>query len=344
MRASFPLRFPGGDRRRLLEGCPRPALLAAAVVLIGLQGAALAQPAPFPNRPIRLIVPYGAGGPADILARITAQKLSENLGQPMIVENRPGATGAIGSEAVANAAPDGYTLLASTIGPLSMTPHVLRKVSYNALTSFTAVSGIAFSTSVISVGGNQPMKTVKDVVAFARANPGKLIYGTSGIGSIGHLAGEVLSQTTGVTMTHVPFKTAGQAYPDMMTGTLNMIIDTLPSAMNHIKSGTARPVAMLSPGRNAMFPDVPTIAEAGFPDATLVFWSAVHGPAGMNPAVVQRLHDAMVKSLAAPDLRERFAALGAEPWVAAGKDVDTRARRDYDSLGKVIKAAGIKQE
>jgi tripartite-type tricarboxylate transporter receptor subunit TctC len=188
------------------------------------------------------------------------------------------------------------------------------------------------------------MKTVKDVVAFARANPGKLIYGTSGIGSIGHLAGEVLSQTTGVTMTHVPFKTAGQAYPDMMTGTLNMIIDTLPSAMNHIKSGTARPVAMLSPGRNAMFPDVPTIAEAGFPDATLVFWSAVHGPAGMNPAVVQRLHDAMVKSLAAPDLRERFGALGAEPWVATGKDVDTRARRDYDSLGKVIKAAGIKQE
>ena len=344
MRASTCPRIGG---TRLARGRPCAGIALPALVvctLAGLADTAAAQGSPFPSRPVRMIVPYGTGGPADILARITAQKMSENLGQPIIVDNRPGATGAIGSEVVASATPDGHTLLASTIGPLSMTPHVLRKVPYNALTSFTAVSGIAFSTSVISVGAAQPMRSVKDAVTFARANPGKLIYGTSCVGSIGHLAGEVLSQTTGVTMTHVPFKTAGQAYPDLMSGNINMVIDTLPSAMNHIKAGTARPIAMLSPGRNSMFPDVPTIAEAGFPDATLIFWSALHGPAGMNPAVVQRLHESVLKALAAPDLRDRFAALGAQPWVATGKEVDARARRDYDSLGKVIKAAGIRQE
>lgn len=321
--------------------------LAGALACLGCVATAapaFAQTGSYPSRPMRLIVPYGAGGVSDILGRTLAAKMSELIGQAVAVENRAGAAGVIGSDFVANATPDGYTILFSSIGAHAISPHMLKKLPFNPSTAFTSIGGVALSTSAMAVGANQPMKTVKDVIARAKGNPGKVIYGSSGVGSIGHLTGEILSLSAGVDMTHIPFKTVAIAYPDAISGSITMVIDTLPSMMQHLKSGSIRPLAMLSPNRSASFPDVPTIAEAGFPDATLIFWSALHGPANLPQPIVQRLVDVLNKALAAGDLRERFATLGAEPWIATPKELDNRVRLDFERLGKMIKAAGIQPE
>jgi tripartite-type tricarboxylate transporter receptor subunit TctC len=298
----------------------------------------------FPNRSIRMIVPFAPGGVSDILGRLTAQKMGEMLGQSVIVENRGGAAGTIGSDVVANAAPDGHTILLTSLSTYAIAPHIQRKVPYNTLTAFTAIGGIALSPNILTVGANQPMKTVKDVIAAARANPGKVSFGSSGIGSIGHMASEILRASTGAEMTHVPFKSAAVAYPDVMAGNLTMVFDTLPSAMNHIKSGAVRPVVMFSAARAPAFPDVPTISEAGFPEATLNFWSGLVAPAGTPAAIIQRLNEALNKSLAAPDLRERLLAGGSDPWPTTPKELETRLRDDFERMGKIIRAAGIKDE
>jgi len=300
--------------------------------------------ATFPTRPIRLMVPFAAGGVSDILGRSLAQKMTEVIGQTVIVENRGGAAGTIGADIVANATPDGYTILLSSLTTQAIAPHMLKKLPYNTLTAFTAIGGIALSPNILTVGSSTPLKTVKDVIAAAKANPGKIIYGSSGLGSIGHLTGEILRASTGVEMTHVPFKSAGVAYPDVIAGNITMVFDTLPSAMQHIKSGAVRPVAMLSPKRAPQLPDVPTIAEAGFPEATLNFWSGLFGPAKMEPAIVQRLSEALNKSLAAPDLRDRLSTLGADAWPTTPKELETRAREDLERMGKVIKTSGIQPE
>ncbi|MBC7778583.1 MAG: tripartite tricarboxylate transporter substrate binding protein [Proteobacteria bacterium] len=298
----------------------------------------------YPSRPIRFIVPFAAGGVSDILGRSVALKMSEVVGQQWVVENRGGAGGTIGADVVANATPDGYTILLSSLTTQSIAPHMLKKLPYNTLTAFTPVGGVALSPNILSIGSSQPMKSVKDIIAAAKANPGKVIYGSSGQGSIGHLTGEILRAATGVDMTHVPFKSAALAYPDVMGGNITMVFDTLPSAMQHIKSGAVRPVAMLSPKRSPAMPDVPTIAEAGFPEATLNFWSALFGPANMPPAVVQRLNESLNKSLAAPDLRDRLVALGSDPWPTTPQELTTRVREDFERMGKVIKTAGIAPE
>ena len=309
-----------------------------------LPGLAAAQGAPYPNRPIRFMVPFAAGGVSDILGRVMAAKMSEVIGQTVIVENRGGAGGTVGADIVANANADGYMILLSSLTTQAIAPHMLKKVPYNTQTAFTPIAGIALSPNILSIGANQPMKSLKDVIAFAKANPGKLSYGSSGLGSIGHLTGEILRSLTGVDMTHIPFKSAGVAYPDVLAGNITMVIDTLPSALQHIKSGTVRPVVMLSPRRTALLPDVPTISEAGFPEATLNFWSGIFGPAGMPPAIVARLNEVIVKSLAAPDVRERLATLGADPWPVPAEELGARAREDFARMAKVIKAAGLVPE
>jgi len=295
----------------------------------------------FPNRSIRMIVPFAPGGVSDILGRVTAQKMTEMLGQSVIVDNRGGAAGTIGAGMAATAAPDGYTILLTSLSTFAIAPHIQRKVPYSTLTAFSGIGGIALSPNILTVGVSQPMRTVKDVIAAARANPGKVIFGSSGVGSIGHLASEILRNSTGAEMTHVPFKSAAVAYPDVMAGNLTMVFDTLPSAMQHIKSGAVRPVVMFSLKRAPAFPDVPTISEAGFPEATLNFWSGLVAPAGTPQAVIQRLNEALNKSLAANDLRDRLIAAGADPWSTTPKELETRARDDFERMGKLIRAAGI---
>ncbi len=318
---------------------------AAALLCAAMPGLLLAQApagAGFPNRSIRMIVPFAPGGVSDILGRAVSQKMGEMLGQSVIVENRGGAAGTIGADVVANASPDGYTILLTSLSTHAIAPHIQRKVPYDTTTAFAGIGGIALSPNILTVGSSQPMKTVKDVIAAARSSPGKVIFGSSGIGSIGHLASEILRASTGAEMTHVPFKSAAVAYPDVMAGNLTMVFDTLPSAMQHIKSGAVRPVVMFSATRAPAFPDVPTISEAGFPEATLNFWSGLVAPAGTPSAVLQRLNEALNKSLATPDLRERLVSVGSDPWPTSPKDLEARARDDFDRMGKLIRGAGIK--
>lgn len=302
------------------------------------------QAQPFPSKPVRLVVPYAAGGVSDIMGRALAQKMSELLGQPMVVENRTGAAGAVGTEAVARSAPDGYTIVLSSLTAYAIAPNMNKAVTYDPVKDFSAVGGVAIAPNILTVNPALPFQNLKDLVAYAKANPGKLTFGSSGVGSIGHLSGEVLRTSVGAEMLHVPYKSAGVAYPDMFAGALSMVFDTLPSAIQHVRAGKARPIAVLSGTRSALLPDVPTFAEAGYPEATLRFWFGLHGPANIPPAVVQKLHETLNAALASADLRERFATLGADPQPMTPQELTDLVRADMDKLGKTLQAAGIKRE
>jgi tripartite-type tricarboxylate transporter receptor subunit TctC len=299
---------------------------------------------PYPNRPVRLVVPYATGGVSDIMGRALAQKMTELLGQTMIVENRSGAGGAVGTDIVAKSPPDGYTIVLSSLTAYAIVPNMNKAVTYDPVKDFSAIGGVAITPNILTVNPSLPFQNLRELVAYAKANPGKLSFGSSGVGSIGHLSGEVLRTSTGAEMLHVPYKSAGLAYPDMFAGTVSMVFDTLPSAIQHIRAGKARPIAVLSDKRAAVLPDVPTFAEAGYPEATLRFWFGLHGPANMPAPVVQKLHETLNSALAAADLRERFATLGADPQPMSPRELADLVRADMDKMAKTIQAAGIKRE
>jgi tripartite-type tricarboxylate transporter receptor subunit TctC len=319
-----------------------PTRFLSLVCLAALPFAALAQG--YPTKPIKLMVPYAAGGVSDILGRVLAQRMTEILGQNMIVENRGGAAGALGTGLTAKEAPDGYNVVLSSLTAFAIAPAMNKNITYDPVKDFTAIGGVAIAPNVLSIDANSPYKTLTDIVNFSKANPGKLSFGSSGIGSVGHLSGEVLRVSTGGELLHVPYKSAGQAYPDVISGNVTMVIDTLPSAIQHIKSGKVRAVALLSDQRSPLLPDVPTFAEAGFPEATLRFWFGLHGPAGIAPAVVQKLNEALATALAAPDFRERLANLGADPYPTTPAELQALVKSDVEKLAKAVKAAGIKVE
>jgi tripartite-type tricarboxylate transporter receptor subunit TctC len=317
-------------------------------VLLGLvfalsAGMALAQGA-YPNRAVHLIVPYAAGGVSDIMGRVLAQKLGDALGQPVIVENRPGAGGTLGSEIASKAAPDGYTLLLTSLTTHAIGPSMIAAVTYDPVKDFTAIGGVAITPNILTANPSAPFKTLKELVAYAKANPGKVTFGSSGVGSIGHLSGEVLRMTTGAELLHVPYKSAGVAYPDMFAGNITMVFDTLPSAIQHIHSGKARPIAVLADKRSPLLPDVPTFAEAGFPEATLRFWIGLHAPPNLPAPILQKLNGTLNQVLAAPDLRERFATLGADPYPTTPQQFSDVVRADAERMAKTLKAAGIQKQ
>jgi tripartite-type tricarboxylate transporter receptor subunit TctC len=306
-------------------------------------GLALAQ-AGYPTRPVHLIVPYAPGGVSDIMGRVLSQKLGEALGQPVIVDNKPGAGGTLGSDIASHAAPDGYTLLLSSLTTHGIGPNMIAGATYDPVRDFTAIGGVAITPNILTANPNAPFKTLKELVAYAKANPGKVTFGSSGVGSIGHLSGEVLRASTGAELLHVPYKSAGVAYPDMFSGTITMVFDTLPSAIAHIRAGNARPIAVLADKRSTLLPDVPTFAEAGFPEATLRFWIGLHGPANMPVPIVQKLNQTLNQVLAAPDLHERFTTLGADPYPTTPQQFGEVVRSDEEKLAKTLKAAGIQKQ
>ena len=321
----------------------------SALVLLLISGCAAAQVDPdrvgaYPSRPIRLVVPYAAGGVSDIMGRVLGQKMAELLGQPIVVDNRGGAGGTLGTEIVAKAAADGYTIVLSSLATLAIGPNMVKNVAYDPVRDFSAIGGVATAPNILTVNSAAPFQSLRELVNYAKANPGKLSFGSSGIGSIGHLSGEVLRTSVGAEMVHVPYKSAGLAYPDMFSGSVSMVFDTLPSAIQHVRSGRARPIAVLSDKRSPLLPDVPTFAEAGYPESTLRFWFGLHGPAKMQPAVVQKLNETLVKALAASDLRERFSVLGAEPYPISPRELVDLTRNDVAKLARTMKAAGIKPE
>jgi tripartite-type tricarboxylate transporter receptor subunit TctC len=299
--------------------------------------------AQYPNHSIRLIVPFPPAGATDIVGRIVAHKLGERLGQPVVVENRPGVGGTLGSDSVAKAAPDGYTILIATTSTHSIGP-VLQKLSYDPIKDFAPITQVANIPNVLVVSPKLPVKNLQDLVALAKAQPGKLNYSSSGIGTIVHLNGELFKMLAKVDMVHVPYKGTQLAIPDLANGSVAMMVDNLASALPNIRSGNVRPLALEAPRRSALLPEVPTFAEAGMPEFDLYVWFGMFAPAGTPREIVAQLQREVVAALKSADLLERFEAVGAEPVGSTPEQFVERIRSDAAKWGEVIKTANVKAQ
>ena len=303
---------------------------------------ALAQPSAYPTKPIRLVVPFPAGGTTDILARAAAQKLTEAWGQSVVVDNRPGAAGNIGSELVAKAAPDGYTLLMGTVGTHAINPGLYAKMPYDHVKDFVPVILVAGVPNVLVVNPSLPVNSVAELIAYAKANPGKLNFASSGSGTSIHLSGELFMSMTGARMTHVPYKGSAPALQDLAGGQVQLMFDNLPSSLALIKAGKLRALAVTSAARAAALPDVPTIAESGVPGFEASSWFGILAPAGTPAPIVAKIDAEVAQWLASPDARERLLAQGAN---AAGGTPDDFARHiaaETAKWAKVVRDSGAK--
>ena len=295
---------------------------------------------PFPNRALRLVVPSLPGGGTDISARLIAPKMSEMLGQQVVIENRAGAAMMIGGEAVARAAPDGHTLLMG-ISTLTINPHIQRKMPFDAMKDFAPVSQVAVVSNVLVLHPSVPAKTVKELIAFARAHPGQLSYASAGVGSNIHLTMALFLNMAGINMVHVPYKGGGGAMVDLLSGQIAAMTTTTLQAMPMIRAKRLRALGVSAAKRSAVLPDVPTIAEAALPGYEAVQWYGVLAPAATPRDVVARLHTAVTRALQEPAVRERLLSDGAEPVGNTPDEFAMVIRNDLVKWGKVIKAAGI---
>jgi tripartite-type tricarboxylate transporter receptor subunit TctC len=296
----------------------------------------------WPTRPIHFVVPYPPGGPLDTVARLTAQKVSADLGQPIVVDNKPGAGGNIGAEFVARAAPDGYTLLLGAVATHAINPTLYRSIPYDAQRDFEPVTQLASTPNVLIVNPSLPVKDVREFIAYAKAHPNQLNFGSGSTGSAGHLAGELFKRMAGVEMTHVPYKGAAPAMQDLMAGQVQLMFDNLASALGPIKGGKVRALAVTTAKRTPLAPDLPTIAESGLPGFDINTWFGVFVPAKTPKAIVERLHDEFVKALASPDVRSKMLALGAEPVGNTPEQFAAYIRSEAQKYAKVVKASGAK--
>ncbi len=318
--------------RVIAVACALPCLLPAA------------RAAEFPVRPLRLVIPFPAGGVSDIIGRAAAVRLAEAMKQPIVVDNRVGAGGTIGSTAVARATADGYTLLLGSLSTHAIAPHVFRKLPYDPIADFAPVGTVVVAPNIIGASPRLEVKTVKDVIALARAKPGALSYASSGIGAVFHLSGELFNLLAGVDTVHVPFKGLAAAYPEVASGQIGLIYDSVISALPHIKAGRVRPLAMLGARRSALLPDVPTMVEAGVPGYDITFWQALFAPAGTPAAAIARINAELQRSLALADVREAFAAQGAEVFPGSPAELAARVRADLAQMGKLVKLAKVEPE
>lgn len=297
----------------------------------------------YPTRPIRMIVAYPPGGGTDIVGRMIAQKLSENLGQTVVVDNRGGATGNIGTELAARATPDGYTLLMGNVAPNAINVSLFKKLPYDPVKDFAPVSLAAVTPNILVVQPSLPVKTVKDLIALAKSKPGTLNFPSAGIGSSSHLAGEMLKTMAGIDMVHVPYKGGGPALIALLSGQVQIMFATLPAAMPHVKSGKLRPVAVTTSRRSQALPELPTIAESGVPGYEAATWYGLLAPAGTPKAIVGRLHAEIVKILAT-DTRQLLMAQGFEPAGSSPSEFASYIKTEIVKWAKVIKDAGIRPE
>ena len=305
-------------------------------------GATSAQP--YPVKPLRILVGFSPGGASDITTRILGQKLAEAFGQPVITDNRAGASGAIAARIVAQAAPDGHTLLAGATSILAINPAMMRKTGYDAIRDFTPVSQSVVMPQLLVVHPSVKASTLKELIALAKARPGELNYSSSGSGSSSHLAIELLKFMTSINLTHVPFKGSGQSMPALLAGQVQMIFDPMPTSLPHVKSGKLRALAISTAKRSPAAPDLPTAAEAGVPGYESSLWYGLLLPAGASSALVATLNKATNDALRTPDLMERFAALGAEPVGSTAEAFRKTITEGITKWGRVIKSAGIRGE
>ncbi|MCU4120641.1 Bug family tripartite tricarboxylate transporter substrate binding protein [Variovorax sp. N23] len=310
-----------------------------ATAWIGVPFAA-AQAADYPAKPIRFIVPYTAGGTTDLVARTVGQKVSEKLGQPVIIENRGGAGGNIGMDVVAKAAPDGYTIGFGAISTNALNPHIYKSMAFDPRKDFTAISLLGTSTIVLEVPTTSPIKSVADLIAAAKKAPG-LPYATAGAGTSMNLAGVMFAQMTGTELTHVAYKGSGPAINDMLGNTVGVMFDNLPASLPHIQAGKLRALAVAGPARSPSLPDVPTIAETGLKGYALDPWFGVYGPAHLPAPIVKALNDAFTEALALPDVKDKLTQAGFTPRGSSAEALAKLTQSEYQRLGDVAKKAGM---
>jgi tripartite-type tricarboxylate transporter receptor subunit TctC len=295
----------------------------------------------YPNKPVRLIIPFAPGGVADVIARPIADRLSRTLGQPVVVESRAGATGTLGAAYVAQSAPDGYTLLLGTTNEIAMSPTLYQALPYDPRTAFAPITSVAVFPNVLVVGKDTPFRTLADLIAAARDKPGTLTFASSGVGSTNHLSAELFKREAKVNILHVPYKGGGPALIDVSGGHVTAMFATLPSAVSLIQSGVIRALAVTGSHRSDILPDVPTVIEAGLPGVVVTTWNGVLAPAGTPPELLVRLHKALADAVAEPSLKATFAAVGAETELITPQEFEARIRADFDRWSLVIKQADI---
>jgi len=317
----------------------RTALLAGLAALFAAP--ALAQDR-WPSKPITYIVPFPPGGTTDVLARIIGQKLGAALGTTIVVENKPGAGGNVGSEVVAKAAPDGYTILGGTISSHAINVSLYPKLPYDPVTSFQPITLIGTNPNILVVNASSPYKSVQDITAALKAKPGSLSYASAGNGTSQHLSAELYKYLAGVDMVHIPYKGSGPAIQDVIGGQVPMMFDTSVVAGPHIEGGRLRALAVTSSKRASAFPNVPTMAESGVPGYDVVSWQAIFAPAGTPKPIVDRLHAEVAKILKEPDMQERLAKLGLDPSGITPAELVAFQKAEIDKWAKVVKAANIK--
>ncbi len=298
----------------------------------------------FPVKPIRFVVPFPAGGPLDIVARAIGQELNKSWGQPVIIDNRPGAGGNIGADAVAKSAPDGHTILMGAVSTHAINPTLYSKLPYDPIRDFAPVTLVTSVPNVLVVHPSVPARTVQDLISIAKARPGQLNFASGSTGSAGHLAGELFKAMAGVDMVHIPYKGAAPAVVDLLAGHVSLMFDNMSSALPNIKSGRVRAIAVTTLKRSPMLPALPTISESGLRGFDISTWFGVFAPAGTAPAIVARLNAEIVRALATPEMRERLAALGAEPVGNKPEEFAAFIREEIPKYAKVIKASGAKAD
>ena len=318
-------------RRTLLASL---AVAAAGALPLG----ALAQN--FPTKPITIIVPFSAGGTTDILARIVGQGLTTELGQSVVVDNKPGAGGNIGGSLAAKAAPDGYTLFMGTVGTHAINQSLYKKMPFDPVKDFAPLSRVATVPNLLVAHPSQPFKTVKEMIAYAKANPGKITYGSPGSGASPHVSGELFKSMTGTDLLHIPYKGSAPAMTDLLGGQTSVMFDNMPSAIQHVRSGKLRPIAVTTAKRSPELPNVPTIAEAGVPGYEATSWFGMFAPAGTPKPVLDKLHAALIKVLNQADVKKKIAEQGGDVVAETPDQFAAFIKAESVKWGKVVKESG----
>lgn len=313
-------------------------------------GLALLQPAntsgaeAYPAKPVRIIVPFPSGGPVDTLARIVGQQLSPVLGQQMIVDNRPGANGIIGTDLAGKAAPDGYTLLMGNLGPLAINVSLYHKLPYDPVRDFAPVAMVAVAPQILVAHPSLPTRSVRELVQLAKANPGQLVYGSPGTGSGAHLSMELFKTMTAINIMHIPYKGATPALADLLGGQTSLVLSSIVPAQPFVKTGRLRGLAVTSRKRTPALPGIPTMIESGLPGFEAMAWFGVLAPAGTPRSIVARLDSEIARILQKPEIKNQLAGFGSEPGGGTPEEFAAYIKTEIDKWGKVIKDAGIKGE
>jgi tripartite-type tricarboxylate transporter receptor subunit TctC len=315
----------------------------AVLCSVAVAGAAHAQQAPYPSKQVRLILPFAPGGPSDIVGRVLSQKLTEQMGQSVVTDNRAGAGGNLGLELAAKAPADGYTLVVSS-PTMAISPSLYKKLNYDPQKDFAPISLVANIPNIMLVHNSVPAKSVKEFIELARRSPGTLNYGSSGAGSTTHLSSEILGNVAKIRMVHVPYKGQGLALTGLMSGQVDMMIMSVPGAQPMVQANRVRPLAVLADKRVASLPNVPTTAEAGVQDFVVNVWFGVLAPANTPREIVNRVNSEIAKALAAPDVRERFAGAGIEPATSTPEQFAAYVKSETARYAKVIREARISVE